>query len=392
MAYFYRVTTPAGKVSPFWYVGYDYHDATGKFIRVQRSTKCTLRKDAETVGKAWEDAALKAGKGKLNLEHIRRVMEEMHEHATGEASRRYTVKSWVKEWLGNHSPTVSESSRVRYEQVSDDFLKFLGSRAGLDVEQLRKQDVVDFRDTEREAGKAARTCNQAVKIIRMIFQDAVKERVLGHNPAGAVKPMTEADSVRTPFTVEEVQNLVKAASNDEWRGLILLGFYSGARIGDLSTLRWENVDLANRTLRFVPEKTRKLKPRALVVPMHDVAREFLLGLPSADDPNARVFPGLAAMRVGGRAGLSKGFLGIMDKAGVSAGLTGQRKGKGRRTASRSFHSLRHTFTSEQANAGVSKELRMKLTGHSDEGVHEGYTHHDLPALRKGVDVLPKLTL
>jgi integrase len=181
---------------------------------------------------------------------------------------------------------------------------------------------------------------------------------------------------------------VKAAPDAQWRGLILLGFYTGARIGDLSCLRWGNVDFEHRTLRFVPEKTRKLKPRALVVPMHDVVRDYLLSMPSADDERAHVFPALAAKRVGGKTGLSKGFLHIMETSGVSSGLTGTRKGKGRRCARRSFHSLRHTFTSLQANAGVSKELRMKLTGHSDEGVHEGYTHLDLPALRKGVDVLP----
>jgi len=37
-----------------------------------------------------------------------------------------------------------------------------------------------------------------------------------------------------------------------------------------------------------------------------------------------------------------------------------------------------------ANAGVSKERRMKLAGHKSN-VHERYTHHELEALRLEVE-------
>jgi len=50
--------------------------------------------------------------------------------------------------------------------------------------------------------------------------------------------------------------------------------------------------------------------------------------------------------------------------------------------------LRNSFTSALANAGVSPELRMKLTGHSSEAVHHGYTHHELEALKNAVWKLP----
>ena len=40
-----------------------------------------------------------------------------------------------------------------------------------------------------------------------------------------------------------------------------------------------------------------------------------------------------------------------------------------------------------ANAGVSKERRIKLSGHKSN-VHERYTHHDLEALRQDVERVP----
>lgn len=62
-------------------------------------------------------------------------------------------------------------------------------------------------------------------------------------------------------------------------------------------------------------------------------------------------------------------------------------GKGRRFFSLGFHSFRHTAISEQANQGVSQEIRMKLSGHKSK-VHERYTHHELEAMRKEIQKVP----
>ena len=43
-----------------------------------------------------------------------------------------------------------------------------------------------------------------------------------------------------------------------------------------------------------------------------------------------------------------------------------------------------------ANAGVTPELRMKLTGHSSERVHDGSTHHELEVLKSAMAKLPSL--
>ena len=43
-----------------------------------------------------------------------------------------------------------------------------------------------------------------------------------------------------------------------------------------------------------------------------------------------------------------------------------------------------------ANAGVAPEVRMKLTGHSDQDVHAGYTHHELETLRAAVAHIPSV--
>ena len=41
-----------------------------------------------------------------------------------------------------------------------------------------------------------------------------------------------------------------------------------------------------------------------------------------------------------------------------------------------------------ANAGVSKELRMKLAGHTTEAVASGYTHLEAEVLRAAITSIP----
>jgi integrase len=62
----------------------------------------------------------------------------------------------------------------------------------------------------------------------------------------------------------------------------------------------------------------------------------------------------------------------------------------RQLSRRTFHALRHSFNSAMANAGVSQEVRMKLTGHKTESVNRGYTHHELEPLRAAVKKIPSL--
>ena len=80
---------------------------------------------------------------------------------------------------------------------------------------------------------------------------------------------------------------------------------------------------------------------------------------------------------------------LVEKAGIVRRIT-PREGKGRTVTSKTFHSLRHTFVSQLANSGVASEIRQKLVGHSDFGVHKRYTRHELQVFRDAVARIPSL--
>ncbi len=83
----------------------------------------------------------------------------------------------------------------------------------------------------------------------------------------------------------------------------------------------------------------------------------------------------------------------MEKAKVAGEVARERKGEwGRTINTLSFHSLRHSFNSIMANAGVAQEIRQKFTGHSSAEMNKRYTHHELAPLRAAIDAIPSVGL
>jgi integrase len=81
----------------------------------------------------------------------------------------------------------------------------------------------------------------------------------------------------------------------------------------------------------------------------------------------------------------------MARAGVEGKITRHTAG-GRANSSLSFHSLRHSFNSAMANAGVAQEIRQKLTGHASAEMNAIYTHHELAPLRAAIGLIPSIKL
>ena len=86
------------------------------------------------------------------------------------------------------------------------------------------------------------------------------------------------------------------------------------------------------------------------------------------------------------------FKRIMEHAEIKGRLLREANGEGRSQSSLSFHSLRHGFVSAMANAGVSTEIRQKLTGHASAEMNAQYTHHELTPVREAIGVIPPIKL
>jgi integrase len=366
--------------SPYWVCCYT--SASGQ--RLKKSTKQTDRKKAWEVCLAIERAENHAKNGTLTEQAAKKIIGEILERTTGEPLHDYKVRDWLGHWLEMKEQVRANKTTARYRQVIRDFIASLGNRADLGLSHITPKDVLAYRNSIIAANKTARTANLSVKVVSGAFNAAVRQHIIESNPATALESLPIKTEERATFTPLQVSKLLRAAEGD-WKGAILLGYYTGARLGDVANMRWSTIDLDQRLIRFTPSKTKK----PVTIPLHPDLKRELFKKPGIG--KAFLFTSLAGKGTGGKHGLSGRFAAIMERAGIEGKITRHAEG-GRATSNLSFHSLRHSFNSAMANAGVSQEIRQKLTGHASAEMNTRYTHHELGPLRAAISAIPSLTM
>lgn len=386
--------------SPFWICCYT--TATGQ--RLQKSTKIRIkpfkgeeRKDAslkttaDKRAEAWETclaferAENDAKNGTLTEQQAKKILGEILERTTGEPLRNYKVRDWLAHWLEMKEQVRSGKTMDRYRQVIRDFITSLGNRANLALSHITPKDILSYRNSIIAASKTARTANLSVKVVSAAFNAAVRQHLIESNPATAVESLPVSAEERATFTSAQLSKLIRAGRGD-WPSAILFAYYTGARLGDVANMQWNAIDFSRRLIRFIPSKTKRSN-KTMTIPLHPQLERELLKNPGIG--KAPMFPSLAGRGTGGRLGLSGRFAAIMEKAGIKGTIMQHAKG-GRALSNLSFHSLRHSFNSAMANAGVSQEIRQQLTGHASAEMNKVYTHHELEPLRAAIEKLPAL--
>lgn len=366
--------------SPYWHASYLGPD--GRWIL--RSTKQEERSAALAVALEYERACKLARRGELVEAQARDVLKDIMKRADiGETLQNVSIKEHFTTWMTGKTARKAVQTAKRYQTVVDDFLVMLDTRGNKPLTALTAGDIERFLARRFARELAPRTVVLDIKIIRTALNAARRQGLIPTNPAEAVE-LPEVEGIeRGTFTAAEVKMLVDAAEG-EWKTLILMAYFTGARLSDCCKMQWADVDLSAGKLTYTQGKTGA----KLEAPIHGDLLATLEKLAGTDAPARFIMPHMANLKPGGRHGLSEGFKRIMRTAGLDL-QTVQGMGK-RMISKRTFHALRHSFTSALANQDVSPELRMKLTGHKTEAVHRNYTHHDWQNLQDAMAKMPGL--
>jgi integrase len=284
------------------------------------------------------------------------------------------VGSWLEQWLKDERAVISEEMAKKYTLVVKQFLACVGGYR--ELRSIGSGDVVKFRDQLLKQGLAPKTINSRLISLKHIFRIAFESGAIDRNPVALVRSVKNVagDAFQSTFTLEQIQILLSGKISDDWRGLILAGFYTGARLMDLARLEWSDVSAG--FIQFRQRKTGGF----VQIPIHPEMQAWL----KIATRGRFVFPTLAAK---GQTVLSFEFARLVDRAGINAGVARAQVGRGRSRRRLTFHSLRHSFNSMLSNAGVSQDIRMRLTGHASREVNTHYTHLELATLSQAIATL-----
>jgi integrase len=358
--------------------------------RKKRSTKESDRKKALKIAEEFETIS----RGRKTITQVRRVVAEITRDIMGRELESLGLKDFIKQWVASRKGEVKPATHTFYQAKSKRFIDYMAKRGRGDCSLLEvtREDVLSWRN-EEATRVSAKTVNHGLKLLRMIFSQARADELIADDPTESVKVLSTGNSKisRRPFSQDELA-VVFRNCNLEWYSMVMFGLYTSHRLSDIAMLRWCDLDIEQRLVRFVTRKSGAVA----VVPMHDDLYEHVLSLSTPDDPNAPVHHHAYAETERGRSPqLSNAFAEILVKAGLRK--KGWRQGNkdgakgGRRVGSElSFHSLRHTFISELQRAGVSAPIAGEMAGHKSTAMTRIYTHIDHETKRDAISKLPAM--
>lgn len=247
------------------------------------------------------------------------------------------------------------------------------------------------------ADVCASTYNGRVCVLREIFHVLAEKAGLEDDPWYGVRLRVDDSHSRRELTIDELHRLLDAAKRegDEWYALFMIGIYTGLRLGDCCRLEWTSVNLNAGIIQLIPAKTKRhAHGRPVTIPIHPALRKVLEEARDRVSSNSElpvpmfVLPIVAEAYVSARWQVSNALARIFKGANITTSI----KLEGRRhlTPVATFHSLRHTFVSLAANAGVPLHVVQAIVGHESTAMTRHYYHECVDSLQRAVNAIPML--
>jgi len=285
---------------------------------------------------------------------------------------RITLEQFMRSWLESKTLSIRPMTVQGYRgTVERDVLPFLGK---LPLQQIQPIHLKQLYARLKEEGKGPRMIQLAHVVLHAAFHQAVREGILGRNPADAVpRPKVE----RTEFqilTEEQVHEFVIASTGSRYEMLFYLALATGMRKGELLGLKWSDLDsskgilfvqrqlqqLSGQGSSLVPTKTKagrrpiKLGPETLKrLETHRVQQESDKTLAGEGwQENGLIFTSTIGTYVD-QTKVSRELKKVLNAAGLP---------------SIRFHDLRHTSISFLLEMGMPVNTVQQRSGHSKASV------------------------
>lgn len=289
---------------------------------------------------------------------------------------------FLEEYIaGSKAPSTVKHYTWHLSKAKQAFGKFR-------LEQIQRKDIERYISALPIAN---RTKNITLTVLRTMFQKAVDWRYLASSPASEIRRWRQDCQGSQSLTPKDLIKILQSATPWE-KSVIKVMVYTGMRPGELSQLKFKDIDWENQILKIVSDKERKTKNRkSRLVPLSpDLEKELKLlkeYLPNmfykdgskvslkyllrTEDQKEYVF-----CHRNGKPILC--FRQCIRFALARAGIKGV-----------TAHGLRKSFCSLLARQGVHPKVAQRLLGHSDVRLTmDIYTHVDDDQLRTAINKLP----
>ncbi len=341
-------------------------------------------------GKSYEEARKK-------LEHEKRGNGRGQQTALGMGSMPESGEGpllfadLAQEWLAWVKETKKQSTYVKYKQVYEQHVACV----------LGQMDLCLVTDVSVRGRIPQSITDSVQKSIYCVLNQVLK---FASRQYGVTVPVLQRPSASghkkpvRPFSRKEQKQLfsVLTCGQDLFKIAMLLCLYTGLRLGEVCSLKWEDIDFQSRiitvsrtvqrlymegfqTKTVLWESEPKSTHSRREIPTSDGVLELLAriqgwkrgqGNERDTDRDVYIFGGKKPVEP---RTMQNHFKKILKEAGLE---------------NRNFHTLRHTFATNCIEGGTDVKSLSELLGHSDVQITlDRYVHPSMDTKRKYLDVL-----
>ncbi len=309
-----------------WWIKY-YRPGDPKPIR--ESSRSDRRSDAERLLK-WRQGEVVTGR------------------FAGLALERVTVSQLLDELIEDYQVRGIRSLRHCVLRINKHLRPAFGK---LKAAAFSTADVKRYIRKRRAEGAANATINRKLELLGRAFRLASE----AEPPLVARVPRIEKlpeNNVRTGLLRHEEYLRLRDLLPAHYRLLLVVGYHTGARLGELLSIRWSQVDFQRGEIRIEAQDSKT--GRARVLPVYGEMKHWLEMAYATRDPRC---PWLFQVRGRQMIFRWKTWNEYCRKAGVE-GLH--------------FHDLRRTALTNMVRAGVPEKQAMLVSGHLTRRTFERY--------------------
>lgn len=268
---------------------------------------------------------------------------------------------------------IDDMQLRRFAQKTQD--AYVSAVAALAKYYKQSPDLLDKEKIQKyllhlmeERHLAWSTCNVAVAGMRFFYT-----QTLGRDSMHlGIPPMKSQTKLPEIFSFEEIERLLKCASNPKNRALLMTTYGAGLRVGEVVNLKLSDIDSSRRTIRVSQGKGNKdrytILSSRLLTELRAYYREY--------KPPLWLFYG--------------SYTGEQISIGTAQTLYYSAKERAGITKKGGIHTLRHCFATHLLEAGVDLRTIQSLMGHASIITTMGYlrvTSKKLAATKSPLDLI-----
>lgn len=307
------------------------------------------------------------------------------------SSNGITLNKWMERYLNNEVHLqLKPSTLTMYRMIAQRYiLPHIGYSLVSGITPATVREMVDVLNRKEFAPN---TIAGAVRLLSSALNRAQDEGLIARNPCRNIRLGQQEQKEQRVLTKAEQEHIRQIACEKNYPAIIM-GLYTGMRLGEICALRWEDIDWERQTIsvRRTAQRVSKTTPAA-----HEPKTEITIGTPKSHT-SRRVIPLmprlLEMLKTQKKMSVSTYIVSADNRPADPRQLQRQLKSVVSQLQLEEvhFHTLRHTFATRLLELGTDVKTVSVLLGHSSARITlDFYAHSLLDQQRMAVNRLMDL--